>query len=417
MKQIILAILDGWGYSTQRTGNPIIEAKRPTFKRIDAEYPMVLLQASGLPVGLNWGNFGNSEVGHLNIGAGRIVQQYQTRIGQAIKDESFFDNPALVGAFDAPTVHLIGLLTSGNVHAEYSHILALVELVARKNHQHTLLHLFLDGKDSGLQEGGTLLKRLQNDLLSRQSNVKIATIIGRNFAMDRDNNWELTQQAYDLLAAGKGKKTEDFNTALGAYYEQGLHDTQIPALVSPSFTGVQTHDALIFFNFREDSIRQLYRLFAEKKPMTYLASFTQYLELPKCPVAFLPPDVKNNLAETVSLNGKQQFHIAETLKYAHVTYFFNGLHNQPYEKEMDVLIDSAKDVEVEPAMRSDQIAKRILQEMGNGYDLIVANFANADMLAHTGNYEATRAGVEAIDAAIGMILEKVLAMNAILLIT
>ena len=151
--------------------------------------------------------------------------------------------------------------------------------------------------------------------------------------------------------------------------------------------------------------------------MTYLASFTQYLELPKCPVAFLPPDVKNNLAETVSLNGKQQFHIAETLKDAHVTYFFNGLHNQPYEKEMDVLIDSAKDVEAEPAMRSDQIAKRILQEMGNGYDLIVANFANADMLAHTGNYEATRAGVEAIDAAIGMILEKVLAMNAILLIT
>ncbi len=414
-KTIVLLILDGWGYRTSRSGNPILEGKTPIMEGIASTYPWVLLQASGLAVGMNWGDFGNSEVGHINIGAGRTVPQYQARIANSIKDGSFFQNPAFVGAFQHDTVHIVGLLTSGAVHADYSHILALIDMAKSSTAKSVFLHLFTDGKDSGLQEGGILLKKLQTDLTTRESKAQIASIIGRNFAMDRDNNWELTAVAHDAIAKGVGTKTEDFSASLQEQYAQGVPDTKIPALIHTAYPGVQAQDALVFFNFREDSIRQLYRSFA--KDNLALASMTQYFEDLPYPFAFSRPEIKNNLAETISTAGLQQFHIAETLKYAHVTYFFDGLRNTPYPGETNVLIDSVKKIEEEPTMGAMAIAERVVAELDKGHSLIVANFANADMLAHTGNYEATIKGVETIDTAIGVILDAILAKDNGLVIT
>ena len=232
--------------------------------------------------------------------------------------------------------------------------------------------------------------------------------------MDRDNNWELTEKAYALIAHGVGEKSNDFSKSLGLYYERGFPDTKIPALVAPDYTGVQEHDAVFFFNFREDSIRQLYKKFAEHKQI-YLATMTKYTE-EDTSFVFAPPDVTNNLAEVISANNLPQLHIAETLKYAHVTYFFNGLKNWPYGGEKDVLVQSEKNIETTPAMGAEKIAETVIAGLQT-HDVIIANFANADMLAHTGNYEATRAGVEAIDTALGMVLRAITEVDGILLIT
>ncbi|MEK7615874.1 MAG: 2,3-bisphosphoglycerate-independent phosphoglycerate mutase [Patescibacteria group bacterium] len=397
MKPLVLAILDGWGYSLKRAGNPLLEARKPNLDYITNHYPLLLLQASGLAVGLNWGDFGNSEVGHLTIGAGRTVQQYSTRIGRAIKDGSFFSNKVLVDVFSHPRVHIIGLLTAGNVHADLSHLQALIEMGTTSQ---IFLHLFTDGKDSGIHDGAGLLKKLP---------VSPTTIIGRNHGMDRDKNWDLTQQAYDLIALAKGEKTEDFTAKIEELYKQGTPDTKIPALAATTYEGTRPGDAFFFFNFREDSIRQLYSLFPDAYTMTkYTDKDERFL--------FGPPELNNNLSELISKAGLTQLHIAETVKYAHVTYFFNGLKNEPYENENDVLIQSVKDIEAEPTMGAENVANRIVAELPN-YDVIVANFANADMLAHTGNYEATRTGVETVDNAVGIIMDAVLAQDGILLIT
>ncbi len=402
MKPIILAILDGWGYSNKRGGNPILEAQKPNFDAIQSKYPMALLQASGLAVGLNWGEFGNSEVGHLSLGAGRVIEQYSTRIDHAIKNGTLNSNSVLVEALQHPTVHFIGLLTAGNVHASFEHIIALLD-IAKTSGVHTFLHLFTDGKDSGLQEGLSLVKKLPQ---------APTTLIGRDFGMDRDNNWDLTKQAYELIAHAQGEKTEDFIFALQRCYDAGITDSKIPAFASSSYEGIQDGDALLFFNFREDSIRQLYNSF---KDNSFKYSMTKYTDDDNL-FLFGPPEIQNTLTGVVSMMKKRQLHIAETLKYAHVTYFFNGLRNQPCVGEEDVLVQSVKNIEKAPAMCAQEIADRIVSGMTK-YDLIVANFANADMLAHTGNFEATKNGVEAVDMAIGIVLDMVLKLDGVLLIT
>lgn len=406
MKPFVLAILDGWGYSNKRGGNPIQEARKPNLDAIATHYPLLLLQASGLAVGLEWGDFGNSEVGHLTIGAGRIVQQYSTRINKAIKDGSLFTHPVMLEVFKHPRVHLIGLLTSGTVHASYEHLAALLNFAEQRGVQ-PMLHLFTDGKDSGLREGELLLKKLP---------VPPTTLIGRDFAMDRDQNWQRTQQAVDLIIKGTGIKTENFFASLEQSYLRGTTDTKIPALVTPSYDGIKEQDAVFFFNFREDSIRQLYQK-CTPLPEVFFATMTKYLETDETFVID-PPDVVHNLAETLSIAKKRQLHIAETTKYAHVTYFFNGLKDKPYEGEDDVLFPSVRDVEAEPAMQAREIADRVVKAMDDAaYDFILINFANADMLAHTGNYEATRQGIEAVDAAVGQILESLLKNDGIMMIT
>ena len=432
-KPVVLVILDGWGFSKKKIGNPIASASKPTIDMLTQRYPMTLLQASGLAVGMTWGESGNSEVGHLNIGAGRIVEQYLSRISRAVQDGSFFINEALVGAFSHAAqansrVHLAGLLTSGTAHADFSHIVALLGLARQKQWPETYLHLFLDGKDSGLKEAPVLLTKLRSEI-EAQGFGKIASLIGRNFAMDRDNNWDLTRRAYELLANASGEKSDDYLATIQNYYSLGRNDsTMTPIVVANSnFSGIAENDAIIFFNFREDSMRQILKPFVEKsfslfpvkKVGSYICTMTEHLENSAAKVAFTPPVVTNGLAEMLESSGKKQLHIAETEKYAHVTYFFNGLKTEELSGEVDIFIESNKDHEKEPAMKSREIAQRIAEELDkNLHDFIILNFANADTLAHTGNFEATVKGIEAIDSALELIFNAVITQkDAILIVT
>lgn len=432
-KPIVLAILDGWGFGKKEVGNPIKQARTPVMDGISLEYPMVLLQASGSAVGMTWGESGNSEVGHLTIGAGRIIEQYLPRINRSIVDKTFFSNPALVGAFaqarkNNSRVHIIGLLTSGTVHAAFLVIPALLDLTAQNSHPETFLHLFLDGKDSGLQEGVKLLGRLGEDIQSRGYG-RVATLIGRNFAMDRDNNWELTQKAYELLSRGEGEKSPDLIATVKNHYQQGQNDSSMPPIVAEDsgFSGITDNDSLIFFNFREDSMRQILKPFVESNfsffPRLdlnglYICTMTHYLENPAVAVAFMPPDVINSLAEILSKNGKYQLHIAETEKYAHITYFFNGLKTKAFDAETDIFIESLKDHQNNPAMKSWEIATKVTEEIKRDfYDFVVLNLANPDVLAHTGDFTATVKGIEAVDKAVGLIKDAVLEKDGILIVT
>jgi len=429
---IVLAILDGWGYTPKQVGNPIQKAEKPEINFIEHNYPLLLLKASGLAVGLRWGEVGNSETGHLNLGAGRVVPQYQSRIEKSINDESFFANPALVDAFAhareyGSRIHFIGLLTSGTVHAEFAHIPALLDLAVQQQQTQIFLHLFLDGKDSGLKEGADMVAKVQAEITARGVG-SIATCVGRTLAMDRDHHWDLTKKAHDLIAHGDGQTVEDIVGTIKGFYGQDIFDLNIPALRPlENYDGVHDNDALIFFNFREDSIRQLYQSFARPTfaefPRTefqnlYISSFTEYDPSIERPAAFLPPSIKNSLAETISAQGLRQCHIAETIKYAHVTYFFNGLAHDPYPGEDDEMITSISNIEEVPTMKAMEIAQRVTEKLDAGeHELIIVNFANADMLAHTGNYDATLIGVETVSKAVGMVREAVLAHNGILLIT
>jgi 2,3-bisphosphoglycerate-independent phosphoglycerate mutase len=430
-KPYVLAVLDGWGYSKKSIGNPISVANKPTFDKISANYPATLLQASGLAVGMTWGETGNSEVGHLNLGAGRLVEQYLSRITRSIGDESFFSNPAFVGAFEHTQknnskIHIIGLLTSGTVHAGFAHLIALIEMAKRQQIE-VNLHLFLDGKDSGLQEAPELIGKL-NEEIQKEGFAKIATAIGRNFAMDRDNNWDFTKAAYELLIKAAGEQSPDLVATIQKYYQEGKNDSVMPALVADAgFTGIADGDALIFFNFREDSMRQIVRPFIEQDfsqferlqlNNIYVATMSQYLENPSEIVAFPAPPLVNVLAEVIDNSGLKQLHIAETEKYAHVTFFFNGLSNKVFSGETDIFIKSDKNHEEKPEMKCQEITDKIIEGIKeDAYDFIVLNFANADVLAHTGNLEATTKGIETVDLMIGIIMEEVLAKDGVLFIT
>ncbi len=426
MKPLVLAILDGWGYSPQPVGNAILTAGTPVLDDIAANYPSMLLQASGAAVGMSHGEAGNSEVGHLTLGAGRVIFQYLSRINKTIENGDFFTNSTLTELAahitkHQSTLHIAGLLTSGAVHAHYSHLIALVKF-AKDNNLPYRLHLFTDGRDSGLKEGATLLKNLSTDLGDLSS---VATIIGRDFAMDRNNNWHLTETAYNLIVKTAGVSTPDPIAALEGYY-QTINDPEIPAMVvNPS--PVNPNDGLIFFNFREDSMRQLARVFTEpgfnvflpKLPENlYIAAMTQYTEAPQLHVVVPPPQITNCLAEVLATNSKKHLHIAETEKYAHVTFFFNGLHNKPFDGEADVFIESLEKPLEHPEMKAAEIADRVCTELDTEtYDVYIINFANGDILAHLGNLEATVQGVRAVDTALGKIKEKILAKDGVMLIT
>ncbi len=431
-RPIVLTILDGWGYSTKSFGNPIKEANTPEMDYIEKNYPMTLLQASGLAVGMVWGEIGNSEVGHLNIGAGRIIEQYMSRITRAIANDDFFKNQALVGAFQHASknkskVHILGLLTSGTVHASIDHLLALIELAAQNKHTETYLHLFLDGKDSGLHEAPELLARVK-DKIKNSGYCKLASFIGRNFAMDRDNNWDRTQKSYDLFVSGIGENTDDYLSTIKNYYDKKVNDSSIPPIVAKGvFAGINSDDALIFFNFREDSMRQILRPFIEEKleffprvnlQNLYICTMTEYIASTAVSIAFPRPDIKNSLVEVVSTSGKNQLHVAETEKYAHVTYFFNGLRTEAYPGETDIFIKSDTDHELQPEMKCAEIANKIITAIKEDlYDFYVINLANADVLAHTGNYAATLVAVEAVDKIVGLIKKAVLENDGAMIIT
>lgn len=432
MRPIVLTILDGWGYSSQKLGNAIFNARTPNLDFILANYPSMLLQASGKAVGMTWGEAGNSEVGHLTIGAGRVIFQYLSSINKAIENSDFFQNKAFVQAIshvqnNNSRLHIAGLLTSGSVHSYFNHILALLELAKINKIEQTKVHLFTDGKDSGLKEAVSLVGKLQGNLKDNYTTAAIATVMGRDFPMDRNNNWNLTEKAYNLLVNRDGEKTDNILIKLKEYYANGFRDNKIPPLLLDPSGMIEDGDAVIFFNFREDSMRQLVKPFLDedfdlfqrrKLNNLFIVSMTEYIKDPGLHVAFPVPEIKNSLTEVLSLNQKTQLHIAETEKYAHVTYFFNGLKNEPFIGESDIFIKSTKNPENEPEMMANEILEKTLEELNRDfYDFMVVNFANADVLAHVGNLEKAIKGIDAVDQCVGKLKEAVFQKNGILIVT
>lgn len=430
MKPTILTILDGWGYSKQKHGNAILNAKTPSINFIKQNYPSLILQASGKAAGMTWGESGNSEVGHLTIGAGRVVFQYLSRIAKAISNGEFFENEMLQKAVkhvksNESTLHLVGLLTSGSVHAHMGLIFALIDLAAKNGVKNLKIHIFTDGKDSGLKESPSLIKNLQSHI-DKSGVGSIATIIGRDYAMDRDKNWAYTQQAYDLLVSGVGEKIPDAIKKIEEIHNSGITDTKLPPLIVDELGIIKENDAVIFFNFREDSMRQLTRSFTEKDfqifPVKqfenlFIVTMTQYLD-DSLNIAFPIPKIPNGLAEVLAKNKKTQFHIAETEKYAHVTYFFNCLNNEPRDGETDVFIESDRNYLENPKMRAEEIAEKVIKSLEeNPHDFYVINFANTDIISHSGNFEATVIGAEAVDIAVGKLLKTVIEKNGTMIVT
>jgi len=431
MQPIVLTILDGWGYSPQKHGNAILYARTPFIDLVQRNYPSLLLQASGRAVGMTWGEAGNSEVGHLTLGAGKTIFQYLSRINKSISDGSFYQNEALLGAVNHAkenysTLHIAGLLTSGSVHAHISHLLALLDLAAKNDFANIRIHLFADGKDSGLKEAPLLIKKFQ-DYAAKAGVGVITTLIGRDYAMDRGKNWDSTRRAYELLVRGAGEKTDDILQRVETNYQIGYTDSNLPPLITDKQGTIKDGDALIFFNFREDSMRQLTRSFIEDDFQIFpvekfnnlrIVAMTQYLDDPRLKVVFPLPEIKNGLAEVLALNGKTHLHIAESEKYAHATYFFNGLNNTPYPGETDIFIESLKDHPLNPEMRAMEISEKVRNYISRDqYDFYVINFANPDVLAHTGDLEATIRGIETIDGALKPLADAVLNKDGIMIIT
>ena len=375
---------------------------------------------------------GNSEAGHLNIGAGRVVFQYLSRINKAIKNGEFFKNPAFLSAVNHvqtnnSSLHLIGLLTSSSVHAHFSHLTALIDLAKQNNINELFVHIFTDGRDCGLKEAPILVEKLEAHI-AKSGIGKISTLVGRELAMDRNNNWDRVETTFKLLTAGEGIAVSDPKKALLEQYNLDKNDMTMPPIVVNKDGMIRDNDALILFDFREDRMRELLTAFIEKKfdkfervlpNNLFVATMTQYLEnRDNYTAAFLPPEAKNGLSEIISLHGKKQLHIAETEKYAHVTYFFNGLKNGEFEGENDVLITSDRDIASNPSMKAREITDEVVQAISkNFYDFILINFANPDMLAHLGKMDAVIEGIEIVDECVEKIKNAVLANNGALLVT
>lgn len=443
IKPLILIILDGWGSAPAWGGNAISQAKTPNFDQLWRSYPHTTLGASGQFVGLPGHEQGNSEVGHLNIGAGRVVWQDSSRINQAIKDGSFFNNQVFLEAINhAKTnnsnLHLMGLLSTGGIHSRSEHLYALLELAKRQQFERVFLHLFTDGRDtapmSALQQISHLEKRIRELGIG-----KIATVSGRYFAMDRDHHWDRIKYAYFAMADGIGPEYPSANQAISANYRQGRSDEFIiPSVITDEnnnpLARIDDHDSLIFFNFRSDRARQITSAFADtdfkefNRSKTifdlYFVSIIPYgaeRELKfDIKSAFASPAIINTLASVLAEDNLAQFHIAETEKYAHTTYFFNGGREEPFPLEERVLVPSVKvpTFDLAPEMSVHHITKELLARIkSKKYSLILANFANADMVGHSGNLKATIEACEAVDHCLGQLFALVNDLGATMMVT
>lgn len=431
-KPVALIILDGFGYDKHATESPWKLAHHPNFSEIEKWYPFTTVQASGLAVGLPWGQEGNSEVGHLTMGAGRVVYNHLPRIIMSIHDGSFNENPAFLEAIEhvkknKSRLHLLGLFSSGSVHAYVDHLYALMDLAKTKEVEKTYLHLFTDGRDASLHESAKFFPQLEERLEKVYPNIKIASVIGRDFAMDRDGNWKNIEKTYKLITEKIGEEFELASLYIENNYKKGITDEFINPGFAKNGEAIQNGDAIIFFNYREDSARELTASFVEmsfdKFPRKKIAdlkfvTMTEYDASFPALVAFPPIEIRNPLAKVISMAGLKQLHMAETEKYAHITYFFNGGEEKPFENEDRILIPSPKTPHYDdtPEMSARQITDKIMQELDN-YDLIVVNFANADMVGHTGNFEACIKSIEILDECIGKIIPKILAKDGIAIIT
>ena len=435
-RPFVLVVLDGWGLSNTVHGNPIREAKLPTFEKLNQYYPMTSLQASGISVGLPWNTAGNSEVGHMTMGAGRIIYQNLPRIALSIQDTSFFENPVFLEAIQnvktkGTRLHLMGLVSSGAVHSHRDHLLALLRLAKEQGLSEVAVHAFTDGRDSSPTSGMTQMQELQREM-QLVGIGDIASLCGRHLAMDRNNNWDRVEKAYKMLTEGIGTTTSDPLLYLEQSYTNGVTDEFIePTLIVKKAgpTIIQDGDSVIFFNFREDRARELTKVFSvpdfdgftrAKTPDVFFVTMTEYEKELPVHIAFPPEEVHDSLGETLSKAGLKQLRIAETEKYAHVTYFFNGGNEQAFPGEDRVLIPSptVAHFDEQPEMSAPAVTDMLIEKVEEGaYDFILVNYANPDMVAHTGNEEATITAVEATDKSLSKIIPAILKVGGAIIIT
>ena len=434
---LVLVIIDGWGYRQEAAGNAIAAAKTPNWTRLWGRWPHSVLAAAGEPVGLPAGQQGNSEVGHLNIGAGRIVYQDLTRINLGIKDGSFKDNPVLLGAMCALSpghaLHLMGLVSPGGVHSASGHVYALLEMAKRAGMGNVYVHAFTDGRD----EPPTSAAKYVDDLVKKIKQIgvgRIATVSGRYFAMDRDQRWDRTEQAYRTIVEGDGPSSPDPVGFIKASYDAGITDeflkpTRILAEGRPS-PRIQAGDSVVFFNFRPDRARQLSHAIVDRDwphfrrdgppTLAHFVTFTEYEKGLPAEVAFADEPLEACLAEVIAEHGGTQFHTAETEKYAHVTYFLNGGREAPYPGEDRLLVPSPKvaTYDQQPEMSAAPVAQAVIDRIKAADDqFLVVNFANPDMVGHTGVFPATVRAVEVVDEVLGRIADAALTRDRVLAIT
>jgi 2,3-bisphosphoglycerate-independent phosphoglycerate mutase len=438
-KPMVLVILDGYGYREEQQDNAILNAKTPVMDSLWKNSPHTLIAASGLDVGLPDGQMGNSEVGHVNLGAGRIVYQDLTRLDKEIKDGDFFSNPTLCTAVDnavkaGKAVHIMGLLSAGGVHSHEAHILAMIELAHRRGANAIYLHAFLDGRDTPPRSAESSLQKV-DEKFKQLGTGRIASLVGRYYAMDRDNRWDRVQQAYDLLSQAKGAYTVDNAVAgLQAAYARDENDEFVKATVvraaGQADAALADGDALVFMNFRADRAREITRTFVDadfsdfaREKTVALGSFimlTEYAADIKAPCAYPPESLKNTLGEWLMSHQKTQLRISETEKYAHVTFFFNGGVEEQFTGEERILVKSPNvaTYDLQPEMSSAELTEKLLNAINSGkYDVIVCNYPNGDMVGHTGIYDAAVKAVETLDNCIGQVVDAVKANGGQLLIT
>jgi len=422
-KPLVLMILDGFGHSDSPEYNAIHAANKPVYDRLLANQPHGLISGSGMDVGLPDGQMGNSEVGHMNLGAGRVVYQDFTRVTKAIRDGEFFENPNICAAVDkavaaGKAVHILGLLSDGGVHSHQDHLVAMAELAAKRGAEQIYLHAFLDGRDTPPKSAQHSIELMQATF-TRLGKGRVASLIGRYFAMDRDNRWDRVEQAYHLIVEGKAEHHADYAVdGLIAAYERGETDEFVKATTIGEPVRVEDGDAVVFMNFRADRARELTRCFVEpgfdafqRTRVPQLAGFvmlTQYAASIPAPSAFAPEPLTNVLGEYLANNGKTQLRIAETEKYAHVTFFFSGGREEPFAGEERILIPSPQvaTYDMQPEMSAPEVTDRIVEAIEQQrYDVIIVNYANGDMVGHTGVFEAAVKAVECLDKCMGRIVE------------
>ncbi|HLG16653.1 MAG TPA: 2,3-bisphosphoglycerate-independent phosphoglycerate mutase [Blastocatellia bacterium] len=435
---LALIILDGFGYSPRREGNAIALARTPHFDDWFENYPNTLIDGSGKSVGLPPGQMGNSEVGHLNIGAGRIVRMDISRIDHSIETGDFFNNPALLAAMDHArsndsVLHLMGLVSHGGVHSWHEHLYALLRLAKHRGAGRVFVHAFLDGRDTPPDAGAEYVEELIGK--TREYGIgQLASVIGRYYAMDRDRRWERTEKAYRLLVSGEGRRRRDPVAAIREYYAEGITDEFMkPIVIAPDdekpVATIADRDSVIFFNFRADRARQLTRALTEegfdgfargRRPVVHFVCMTQYNREFPLPVAFGPVHHEEILADVLARAGLRNLRIAETEKYAHVTFFFNGGVETEFPGERRILIPSPKvaTYDLKPEMSACEVTAAVVKAIEEGeFDVVIMNYANADMVGHTGVLDAAIKAIETIDACVGRVVEAVRAKGGAVIIT
>lgn len=436
---VALIILDGFGYTTEKKGNAVYKANLSNISHLWNNFPHTFLHASGLAVGLPEGQMGNSEVGHLNLGAGRVVYQELTRISKSIEDGTFFKNRTFLEVIKKAkeqnsSLHLMGLVSDGGVHSHNTHLYALLKLAKNNGLSRVYIHCFLDGRDTPPKSAGLFLEELE-ERIKTIGVGSIASISGRYYAMDRDRRWERTQLAYQALVLGQGEYASSSREAISkAYHDNTTDEFVLPTVIrneNGPISTIKENDSVIFFNFRPDRARQLTRALVDPKlkgfirdmvpfPLSFV-TMTQYDKtIDNVHVAFSPQWIENSIGECISKKGLRQLRIAETEKYAHVTYFFNGGVEREFEGEDRILVPSPKvpTYDLQPEMSAYQVTDRVLKAItSEEYDFLVLNYANADMVGHTGNFEAAVKAVETVDYCVGEVTDAILSLGGSAIIT